>query len=154
MRAPREDVLQQSERLRLVALDVTKPQSIAAALEAAGPIDVLVNNAGIGALGVFEATAIGTAREMFEINTFGAMAMTQAVLPQFRERRSGVIVNVTSSAALARMPLVAVYTASKADRRGLHRIAGARARGLQRQHQACRARLRPDDQLHQQCADA
>src|SRR3954469_18741894 len=84
MRAPREDVLQQSERLRLVALDVTKPESIAAALEAAGPIDVLVNNAGIGALGVFEATAIGTAREMFEINTFGVMAMTQAVLPQFR----------------------------------------------------------------------
>jgi NAD(P)-dependent dehydrogenase (short-subunit alcohol dehydrogenase family) len=48
MRAPREDVLHQSERLRVVALDVTKPESIAAALEASGPIDVLVNNAGIG----------------------------------------------------------------------------------------------------------
>ncbi|MGZ6617025.1 MAG: SDR family oxidoreductase [Solirubrobacteraceae bacterium] len=113
MRTPREDVLPRSERLRVLALDVTKPQSIAAAVEASGPIDALVNNAGIGAMGAFEATPIATAREIFETNTFGAMAMTHAVLPQFRERRSGVVVNVTSSATLARMPLVAVYTASK-----------------------------------------
>ena len=113
MRTPREDVLPRSERLRVLALDVTQPESIAAAVEASGPIDALVNNAGIGAMGAFEATPIATAREIFETNTFGAMAMTHAVLPQFRERRSGVIVNVTSSATLARMPLVAVYTASK-----------------------------------------
>ena len=113
MRTPREDVLRQSERLRLVALDVTQPESVTAAVEASGPIDVLVNNAGIGAMGAFEATPIATVREIFETNTFGAMAMTHAVLPQFRERRSGAVVNVTSSATLARMPLVAVYTASK-----------------------------------------
>jgi NAD(P)-dependent dehydrogenase (short-subunit alcohol dehydrogenase family) len=113
MRTPREDVLQESERLRVLALDVSKPDSIVAALEASGPIDVLVNNAGIGALGAFEATPIATAREIFETNTFGVMAMTHAVLPQFRERRSGVVVNVTSSVTLARMPLVAIYTASK-----------------------------------------
>lgn len=113
MRTPREDVLPQSERLRVLALDVTKPDSIAAALDASGPIDVLVNNAGIGAIGAFEATPIATARELFETNTLGVMAMTQAVLPQFRERRSGVVVNVTSSVTLARMPLVAAYTASK-----------------------------------------
>ena len=113
MRTPREDVLPRSERLRVLALDVTQPESIAAAVEASGPIDALVNNAGIGAMGAFEATPIATAREIFETNTFGAMAMTHAVLPQFRERRSGVVVNVTSSATLARMPLVAVYTASK-----------------------------------------
>jgi NAD(P)-dependent dehydrogenase (short-subunit alcohol dehydrogenase family) len=113
MRTPHDEVLPQSERLRVLALDVTKPESIAAALEASGPIDVLVNNAGIGALGAFEATPIATAREIFETNTFGVMAMTHAVLPQFRERRSGVVVNLTSSATLARMPLVAVYTASK-----------------------------------------
>ena len=74
---------------------------------------MLVNNAGIGAIGAFEATPIATVREIFETNTFGAMAMTQAVLPQFRARRSGVVVNVTSSVTLARMPLVAAYTASK-----------------------------------------
>ena len=56
---------------------------------------------------------MATVREVFETNTFGVMAMTQAVLPQFRARRSGVVVNVTSSATLAPMPLVAVYTASK-----------------------------------------
>src|SRR3954447_27080485 len=113
MRTPREDLLPQSDRLRVVALDVTSPESIGAALDASGPIDVLVNNAGIGALGAFEATPMATAREIFETNTFGVMAMTQAVLPGFRERRSGCVVNVTSSATLAPMPLVAVYTASK-----------------------------------------
>jgi NAD(P)-dependent dehydrogenase (short-subunit alcohol dehydrogenase family) len=113
MRTPREDVLPRSDRLRVVALDVTKPESIAAALDASGPIDVLVNNAGIGLLGAFEATPMATTREVFETNTFGVMAMTQAVLPQFRERRAGVVVNVTSSATLTPMPLVAVYTASK-----------------------------------------
>ena len=113
MRTPREDLLPKSERLRVLALDVTRPESIAAALQAAGPIDVLVNNAGIGALGAFEATPMETVRELFETNTLGVMAMTQAVLPQFRERRSGVVVNVTSSVTLARMPLVAAYTATK-----------------------------------------
>jgi len=51
--------------------------------------------------------------EIVETNTFGAMAMTQAVLPQFRARRSGVVVNVTSSVTLTPMPLAAVYTGSK-----------------------------------------
>lgn len=113
MRTPRQDTLPQSQRLRVLALDVTKPESIATAIEASGPIDVLVNNAGIGLFGAFEATPMATVREVFETNTFGMMAMTQAVLPQFRARRSGMVVNVTSSATLAPMPMVAVYTASK-----------------------------------------
>jgi short-subunit dehydrogenase len=74
---------------------------------------VLVNNAGVGLLGAFEATPMSVVREVLETNTFGVMAMTQAVLPRFRARRSGAIVNVTSSATLAPMSLVAVYTASK-----------------------------------------
>jgi NAD(P)-dependent dehydrogenase (short-subunit alcohol dehydrogenase family) len=113
MRTPREDLLPRSARLRVLPLDVTQPESIRAVLEASGPIDVLVNNAGIGLFGVFEATPMATVREVFETNTFGVMAMTQAVLPQFRTRRAGVVVNVTSSATLAPMPMVAVYTASK-----------------------------------------
>jgi len=113
MRTPRAEVLPRSERLRVLALDVTQPESINAAIEAAGPIDVLVNNAGVGLFGAFEATPMATVREVFETNTFGMMAMTQAVLPQFRARRSGLVVNVTSSATLAPMPLVAAYTASK-----------------------------------------
>lgn len=113
MRTPRADVLPRSERLKIVALDVTKPESIAAALDASGPIDVLVNNAGIGLMGAFEVTPMTTVREIFETNTFGVMAVTQAVIPQFRARRSGLIVNVTSSATIVPLPLVAVYTASK-----------------------------------------
>ena len=74
---------------------------------------MLVNNAGIGLIGALEATPMAKARDVFETNTFGVMAMTQAVLPQFRARRSGVVVNVTSSVTLAPMPLVSVYTASK-----------------------------------------
>ncbi|ARU27939.1 SDR family oxidoreductase [Cellvibrio sp. PSBB006] len=113
MRSPREDILPASPRLRVLPLDVTNPESIAAVLDASGHIDVLVNNAGIGLFGAFEVTPMATIREIFETNTFGVMAMTQAVLPQFRARRAGMIVNVTSSATLAPMPLVAVYTASK-----------------------------------------
>lgn len=114
MRMPREDVLPQSENLRILALDVTDPESIRRAVDAAGPIDVLVNNAGIGTAFPFEAGSMATVREVFETNTFGTMAVTQAVLPQFRERKSGVIVNVTSSVTLKALPLVAAYRASKA----------------------------------------
>ncbi len=113
MRVPREGLLPHSPRLRVLPLDVTQPDSIAALLATCGPVDVLVNNAGLGLFGAFEATPMATLREVFETNTFGTLAMTQAVLPQFRTRQSGVIVNVTSSATLASFPLVAAYTASK-----------------------------------------
>jgi NAD(P)-dependent dehydrogenase (short-subunit alcohol dehydrogenase family) len=113
MRKPRHDLLPRSDRMRVLALDVTQPASIAAAVADAGPIDVLVNNAGIGLASAFESTPMATVREIFETNTFGVMAMIQAILPGFRERRSGVIINVTSSATLAPFPLAAVYTASK-----------------------------------------
>lgn len=114
MRSPREDALPQSEKVRIVALDVTDPTSIAAAIQAAGPIDALVNNAGIGFLNAVEGTPMEVTRDVFETNTLGTIAMTQAVLPQFRERRGGVIVNVTSSVTLRALPLLSVYTASKA----------------------------------------
>jgi NAD(P)-dependent dehydrogenase (short-subunit alcohol dehydrogenase family) len=64
MRTPREDILPRSERLRVLPLDVTRPASIAAAIEACGPVDVLVNNAGVGVVGVFEATPMATVREL------------------------------------------------------------------------------------------
>lgn len=114
MRTPREDVLPRSEHLRVLALDVTDRESIRQAVEAAGPIDVLVNNAGIGVLNALEGTSVETIREVFETNTLGTIAMTQAVLPQFRQRQAGVIVNVTSSVTLKPLPLLSVYTASKA----------------------------------------
>jgi len=114
MRMPHEDVLPMSERLRVLPLDITDTQSIQQIVQAAGPIDVLVNNAGFGAASPVELTPMATARELFETNTFGTLAMTQAFLPQFRERGAGVIVNVTSSVTLKALPLVGVYSASKA----------------------------------------
>jgi len=119
MRQPKPDIFgSQSDRLKVVPLDVTNSGSvnkaIAEAISTFGTIDVLVNNAGIGIVGAFEATPIATVREVFETNTFGVMAMTHALLPLFREVRRGVVVNVTSSVTLARMPLAAAYTASKA----------------------------------------
>ncbi|MFC7705214.1 SDR family oxidoreductase [Plastorhodobacter daqingensis] len=113
MRRPDAGLLPRSEHLRLLALDVTDPSSIAAAVAEAGPVDVLVNNAGIGVVGAFEATPMAHVRKVFETNTFGVMAMCQAIIPGMRQRRSGVIVNVTSSATLAPMPLASAYTASK-----------------------------------------
>lgn len=114
MRTPRQDVLPRSGRLRVLALDVTDADSIRDAVAAAGAIDAVVNNAGIGAAAPLEAMPMTAVREVFETNTFGAMAITQAVLPQFRERRAGVVVNVSSSVTLKSLPLLAAYTASKA----------------------------------------
>jgi NAD(P)-dependent dehydrogenase (short-subunit alcohol dehydrogenase family) len=114
MRTPHDDAMPRSERLRVLALDVTDPDSIRQAVQDAGPIDALVNNAGIGMLAALEGTSMQVARELFETNTFGTIAMTQAVLPQFRQRKGGVIVNVTSSVTLKSLPLLSVYTASKA----------------------------------------
>ena len=114
MRTIREGILPASDRLRILPLDVTDSASIRHAVEAAGPVDVLVNNAGIGYLNALEGTSMAMVRDVFETNVFGTMAMTQAFLPQFRERRAGVIINVTSSVTLLPLPLLSVYTASKA----------------------------------------
>lgn len=114
MRTPNADLLPASDRLTILPLDVTDAASIASAVAAAGEIDVLVNNAGIGWLNAVEGTPIDVVRDIFETNTFGTIAMIQAVLPQFRTRRAGVIINVTSSVTLKNYDLLSVYTASKA----------------------------------------
>lgn len=114
MRTPREDVLPPSANLRVLPLDVTNADSIRAAIDAAGPIDVLVNNAGFGAAAPAELMPLDTVRALFETNTLGTIALTQAVLPQFRARGAGVVVNVTSSVTLKALPLVGAYRASKA----------------------------------------
>ena len=114
MRTPYEDILPRSRSLRVLPLDVTNPESIRHTIEAAGPVDVLVNNAGIGFIGAFEATSMDTIRDIFETNTFGTMAMIRALLPQFRERKSGAIINVSSTVTLRSLPLLSMYTASKA----------------------------------------
>lgn len=114
MRTPQHDLLPASEHLRVLPLDVRDAGSIARLVEEAGPIDALVNNAGVGLASVLEGTPIDTVRSLFETNTFGPIALTQAFLPSFRARRAGVVVNVTSSVTLKSLPMLASYTASKA----------------------------------------
>ena len=114
MRRPDPDLLPVSDRLRIVPLDISDRASIAAAVAAAGPVDALVNNAGVGWLGPLEGTPEDTLRRIFETNTFGTLEMTRAVLPQMRAKGAGVIVNVSSSVTLKPLPLASVYTASKA----------------------------------------
>lgn len=114
MRSPDPDVLPASDQLTILPLDVTDRDSIASAVAQAGPIDVLVNNAGFGAAVPIELIEFETARQLFETNTLGTLAVLQAVLPAFRERRSGVIINVTSTVTLKPLPLVSTYRASKA----------------------------------------
>ena len=114
MRQPKADILPASDNLTVLPLDVTDPDSIARALGQAGDIEVLVNNAGFGAAAPIESIEPDTARLLFETNTLGTLAMLQAILPRFRERRRGTIINVTSSVTLKPLPLVSVYRASKA----------------------------------------
>lgn len=114
MRDPAASTLPASEHLRVLPLDVTRADSIATAVAQAGEIDVLVNNAGIGWLNAIEGTPLGIVQRIFEVNLFGTIAMMQAVLPAMRERRSGVIVNVSSSSTYKPLPLLSVYRASKA----------------------------------------
>ncbi len=114
MREPAASTLPHAERLHVLPLDVTDAASISAAVDQAGHIDVLVNNAGIGWFNALEGTSLATAREVFEANFFGVIAMMHSVLPAMRERRAGTIVNVSSSTIYAPLPMLAVYRASKA----------------------------------------
>ncbi len=96
-----------------LALDVTDDASVAKAVSAAGTVDVLVNNAGVGTGGPVELVPMAEVRRVFETNTFGPLRMMQAVLPGMRARGSGTIVNVSSVSGRVAAPLAGVYAASK-----------------------------------------
>lgn len=113
-----EDLAKGNEDNALVLkLDVTKAEDIAAAVKAAearfGRIDVLVNNAGIGYFGSLEESDIDEVRKMFEINVWGLVNMTRAVLPVMRKQRSGMVVNISSIGGLVANPAVSFYNATK-----------------------------------------
>jgi NAD(P)-dependent dehydrogenase (short-subunit alcohol dehydrogenase family) len=105
------------ERVLSLQLDVTKSEeqqsAVAAAVARFGAIDVLVNNAGYSVVGALEETSEAELRALFEPMFFGAVAMTQAVLPQMRERRSGTIVQITSVGGLTTAPGFGPYCAAK-----------------------------------------
>jgi NAD(P)-dependent dehydrogenase (short-subunit alcohol dehydrogenase family) len=100
-----------------VVLDVTHFDAIDAVVAAVedqhGPVDVLVNNAGYGHEGVFEESSLAQMRRQFDVNAFGAVAMTKALVPYFRRRRAGHILNITSMGGYITMPGIAYYCGSK-----------------------------------------
>ncbi len=109
----------EAEKLKidLIQLDVTDEasvkQAVASVIESAGSIDVLVNNAGIGAHGPVEETDDDEAKEIFETNFFGVLRVIRAALPHMREEKAGVIVNVSSLAGRVGPPFDGIYSASK-----------------------------------------
>ncbi len=99
-----------------VEIIVNSADSITAAfaqIDKTGPVDLLVNNAGIGGASPLELTPENEHRDMFETNYFGAIRCIQAVLPTMRERTSGTIVNITSIAGILATPNQIAYSASK-----------------------------------------
>jgi NAD(P)-dependent dehydrogenase (short-subunit alcohol dehydrogenase family) len=104
-------------RAQAVLLDVTRAADIAPAVQQAvqraGRIDVLVNNAGYGLFGAIEEVSDAEARQVMETNFFGALAVTRALLPHLREQRSGHIFNISSAAGVIGFPGCGIYSASK-----------------------------------------
>jgi NAD(P)-dependent dehydrogenase (short-subunit alcohol dehydrogenase family) len=106
--------LSELEGIQAHVLDVTSDDSVARCLEEVGPLDAIVNNAGItSGGGPVEGYPLDRFRQMFETNTLGALRVIQAVLPAWRKRGSGVIVNVSSVNGRVSSPLRAAYSASK-----------------------------------------
>ena len=103
--------------IRPLAMDVTDDESMQSGVEhilaEEGRIDVLVNAAGYGSYGALEDVPLAEARNQAEVNLFGAARLTQLVLPQMREQRSGTIVNITSMGGKIYTPLGAWYHATK-----------------------------------------
>ena len=124
MRTPQPDLADEfPDRILVQALDVSDPASIDAAIQAGvdrfGGLDVVVNNAGVTMVSVFEATPAEAIRQIFETNVFGVMNVTRAALPYLRQRKSGTIVNVSSGVGLVGVPLLSIYVASKQAVEGL-----------------------------------
>jgi short-subunit dehydrogenase len=118
MRSPEEsEDLQRIADIECFRLDVTDNGSIRSALSGAaekfGHIDVVVNNAGYGLVGPFEAASDEQIRKQFETNVFGVMNVCREILPLFRERKKGTIVNVASMGGRITFPLYSVYHATK-----------------------------------------
>lgn len=116
------------DRAHPVMLDMTDfdaiPPAVAEAERRAGPIDVLVNNAGYGHEGVLEESSMDALQRQFTANVFGPVAMIKAVLPGMRERRRGHIVNVTSMGGFITMPGITFYCGSKFALEGISEALG------------------------------
>ena len=113
----RRAVAERSGDVTMLTCDVTDDASVAKlvdeVLTKAGRIDLLVNNAGIGLLGGAEESSIAQAQALFDVNVFGVLRMTRAVLPSMRHQGKGRIVNVSSMLGLIPAPYSALYSSTK-----------------------------------------
>jgi 3-oxoacyl-[acyl-carrier protein] reductase len=104
-------------RAELATADVANPNAVNQAVEklvsALGPVDILINNAGIGRFGKFMELSVADWEEVVKVNLFGAYYVTRTVLPSMLERQTGDIVNISSSAGQKGSPLTSAYSASK-----------------------------------------
>ena len=111
-----------------VLLDVTEFDAIDSVIndvdKAFGPVDVLVNNAGYGHEGILEESSLDELRRQFDVNVFGAVAITKAFVPLFRQRRKGHILNITSMGGFITMPGIAYYNGSKFALEGISEALG------------------------------
>ncbi|MEC9401231.1 MAG: SDR family oxidoreductase, partial [Pseudomonadota bacterium] len=99
-----------------VDLDVADEKGVertVAAIEAEQPIDVLVNNAGVMPVGLTEGFTMEQAKDLFDVNVYGVMHLTRAVLPAMRARKSGLVISLSSVAGRFGMPFFGLYCASK-----------------------------------------
>jgi NAD(P)-dependent dehydrogenase (short-subunit alcohol dehydrogenase family) len=107
----------QRDGVTFLELDVTSDESVSTVvrrvIERFGRLDVLVNNAGTGAAGAAEESSVAQAQRVFDINFFGLVRMTKAVLPHMRAQGRGRIVNISSVLGLVPAPYMAVYAATK-----------------------------------------
>jgi NADP-dependent 3-hydroxy acid dehydrogenase YdfG len=107
----------QFPNIKVVKLDVLDEESIDSAIQSTiqefGAIDVVFNNAGYGLVGVFEAMTQEQIRKQFDTNLFGLMNVTRAILPYFRQRREGTIINTSSMGGLITFPLYSAYHGTK-----------------------------------------
>jgi NAD(P)-dependent dehydrogenase (short-subunit alcohol dehydrogenase family) len=114
---------EQFPNLHIVLLDVTDQNQIDRAVDhiisKEGRIDVLVNNAGIEILGSLENHTIEEAKQLFDVNFFGPMRVSQAVLPHMRAEKSGQIIQISSRSGFRPLPSISVYAASKFALEGL-----------------------------------
>jgi NAD(P)-dependent dehydrogenase (short-subunit alcohol dehydrogenase family) len=103
--------------IEYLACDVTDDESVKTVVgqvvSAAGRIDLLVNNAGVGLIAGAEESSLDQAKALFDVNLFGVIRLTQAVLPNMRRQRAGRIVNISSVMGLIPAPFMALYAASK-----------------------------------------
>src|ERR1043166_36373 len=112
-----EEVRRQTKNVHTISGDLCEPDAIprivAEARDRAGPIDVLINNAGAGEYGRFADQDVNALLTMIRLNTSALIQLTHTILPQMIERRSGAILNIASTAAFQPTPYMAVYGATK-----------------------------------------